>query len=163
MLTDTDSFCYHIKETDIFEIIKNNMDEFDLSDYPKDHELYNPKNKKVMGKFKNVSIEQIKEFLGLRSKMYSYKIDGETKYKNICKGIKKKLLSLILKLKIMLIHYIPMNLLIFIKMVLDLMNMNYIQKHNIKKLFHAMMIRFIFVMIILIHIPSVIIKLSKLL
>ena len=48
MFTDTDSFCYHIKETDIFEIMKNNMDEFDLSDYPKDHELYNTKNKKVM-------------------------------------------------------------------------------------------------------------------
>ena len=53
LFTDTDSFCYHIKETDIFEIMKNNMDEFDLSDYPKDHELYNPKNKKVIGKFKN--------------------------------------------------------------------------------------------------------------
>ena len=34
LMTDTDSFIYHIKKTDIFEIIKNNMDEFDLSDYP---------------------------------------------------------------------------------------------------------------------------------
>ena len=112
--------------------MKNNMDEFDLSDYPKDHELYNPKNKKVMGKFKNVSIKQILEFLGLRSKMYSYTVDGETKSKNICKGINKMLLNLKLKLTIILIHYILISLNLFIKMVLDLMNMNYIQKHNIK-------------------------------
>ena len=46
LFTVTDSFCYHIKETDIFEIMENNMNEFDLSDYPKDHEIYNPENKK---------------------------------------------------------------------------------------------------------------------
>ena len=69
------------------------MDEFDLSDYPKDHELYNPKNKKVIGKFKNESIKQITEFVGLRSKMYSLTVDGETKSKNICKGIKKEVVK----------------------------------------------------------------------
>ena len=42
-----------------------------------------------MSEFKNVLIEQILEFLGLRSKMYSYTVDGETKSKNICKGINK--------------------------------------------------------------------------
>ena len=48
LFTDTDSFCYRIKKTDIFEIMKNNMDEFYLSDYPKDHILYNHKNNKVI-------------------------------------------------------------------------------------------------------------------
>ena len=99
LFTDTDSFCYHIKETDIFEIMKNNMDEFDLSDYPKDHELYNPKNKKVIGKFKNESIKQITEFVGLRSKMYSFTVDGETKCKNRCKGIKSSVVKSEIKTK----------------------------------------------------------------
>ena len=93
LFTDTDSLCYHIKETDIFEIIKNNKDEFDLSDYPKDHELYDPKNKKVIGKFKNESIKQITEFVGLRSKLYSFTVDGETKCKNRCKGIKQSVVK----------------------------------------------------------------------
>ena len=87
-MTDTDSFVYHIKETGIFDIIKNSMDEFDLSDYPKQHELYNPKNKKVIGKFKNESIKQIIKFVGLRSKLYSYLTDNNKNIKK-CKGIKK--------------------------------------------------------------------------
>ena len=66
-----------------------------------------------------------------------------------------------LKLKIMLIHYLLMSLNLFIKMVLGLMNMNYIQKHNIKKLYLAMMIKFLFVITILIHILSGIIKLQN--
>ena len=93
LMTDTDSFIYHIKKTDIFEIIKNNMDEFDLSNYPKDHELYNPKNNKVIKKFKNESIKQITQVAAIRSKMYSYKVDGETKCKNRCKGIKKEVVK----------------------------------------------------------------------
>ena len=66
------------------------MDEFDLSNYPKDHELYNPKNNKVIKKFKNESIKQITQVVAIRSKMYSYEVDGETKCKNRCKGIKKE-------------------------------------------------------------------------
>ena len=46
-----------------------------------------------MSEFKNVLIEQILEFLGLRSKMYSLTVDGETKSKNICKGIKKEVVK----------------------------------------------------------------------
>ena len=137
------------------------MDEFDLSDYPKDHELYNPKNKKVISKFKNESIKQITEVVAIRSKMYSYRVDGENKCKNRCKGIKKKLLKMKLKLKIMFIHYILMSLNMFIKIVLEVMNMNYIQKRNIKNVCPAMTIKFLFVIIILIHILLVIIKLQN--
>ena len=93
LFTDTDSLCYHIKNIDIFNIIKNNKDEFDLSDYPKENELYDPKNKKVIGKFKNESINQITEFVGLRSKLYSYTVDSESKCKNKCKGIKRSVVK----------------------------------------------------------------------
>ena len=83
----------HIKKTDIFDIIKNNKDEFDLSDYPKDHELYDSTNKKVIGKFKNESINQINEFVGLRSKLYSFTVDGKKGCKNRCKGIKRSVVE----------------------------------------------------------------------
>jgi hypothetical protein len=77
LFTDTDSLCYHIRKEDPFKIIGDNKEWFDLSDYPIEHELYDPTNKKVIGKFKNESIEQIKEFVGLRSKLYSFTVDNE--------------------------------------------------------------------------------------
>ena len=88
LFTDTDSLCYNIKNENIFDIMKNNKSYFDLSNYDKRHELYDKINNKVIGKFKNQSPIQIKEFLGLRSKLYSYILDGETKSDNKCKGVK---------------------------------------------------------------------------
>ena len=93
LFTDTDSLCYHIRKQDIFEIIKNNKSYFDLSDYPKDSELYDPTNKKVIGKFKNESIKQITEFVGLRAKLYAYTVDEEKKDHLKCKGIKKNVVK----------------------------------------------------------------------
>lgn len=87
--TDTDSLCYEIKHTDVFEIMKNNLDEFDTSDYPKDHFLYSEINKKVIGKMKNESVKPITHFCGLRSKMYSFLADGDDKKHNKLKGVKK--------------------------------------------------------------------------
>lgn len=89
LFTDTDSLCYHIRDFDIFELMKNNKSYFDLSNYDKNHELYDKTNNKVIGKFKNESPEQIKEFVGLRSKLYSFIVDGEIKPHNKCKGVKK--------------------------------------------------------------------------
>ena len=40
IFTDTDSLCYHIRKQDIFKVIKKNKKYFDLSNYTKDHELY---------------------------------------------------------------------------------------------------------------------------
>ena len=89
LFTDTDSLCYHIRKQDIFEVIKKNSDYFDLSNYPKDHELYSNKNCKVLNKVKNESPSQITEFIGLRPKLYSYKAEGDDKNHNKCKGGKK--------------------------------------------------------------------------
>jgi hypothetical protein len=88
LFTDTDSLCYHIRKQDIFEIIKKNKSYFDLSNYPKDHELYDNANNKELGKFKNESPMQITEFIGLRAKLYTYSVDGEKKSHNKCKGVK---------------------------------------------------------------------------
>jgi hypothetical protein len=88
LFTDTDSLCYHIRKHDIFEIMKENKLQFDLSNYPKNHELYDGTNNKVVGKFKNESVKIITEFIGLRSKLYSFTVDGEEVAHNRCKGIK---------------------------------------------------------------------------
>ena len=63
LFTDTDSLCYHIKKQDPFQVMKENEDEFDLSNYNKDHFLYNKKNNKVIGKFKHdiVNVPEIKD------------------------------------------------------------------------------------------------------
>jgi hypothetical protein len=87
LMTDTDSLCYHIRNEDIFEIIKKNEDYFDLSNYPKEHELYNKKNCKELEKMKNESPAQITEFIALRAKLYTFTVDGENKFHNKCKGV----------------------------------------------------------------------------
>jgi hypothetical protein len=76
LFTDTDSLCYHIKNKDPFEFMENNKKLFDLSDYPEDHPLFDSTNKKVIGVFKNESINAIIEFCGLRSKLYAYSTDN---------------------------------------------------------------------------------------
>jgi hypothetical protein len=89
LFTDTDSLCYNIKNQDIFEIMKDNKELFDLSNYSKDHDMYDGTNNKVIGKFKNESIKPIKEFVGLRAKLYTYTIDEENESHNKAKGVKK--------------------------------------------------------------------------
>ena len=89
LFTDTDSLCYHIRKQDIFEIMKENKECFDLSDYPKDHLLHDETNKKVIGKFKNESIKQITEFVGLRAKLYAFKVEGDEEKHLKCKGVKR--------------------------------------------------------------------------
>ena len=58
--------------------------------FPKDHESGIPtgKNKKVIGKMKDeAGGKHITEFVGLRSKRSSFRIDGKEEKK--CKGIKR--------------------------------------------------------------------------
>lgn len=95
LFTDTDSLCYHIKNQNPYETIEQNKDLFDLSAYPKSHKLYDPTNKKVIGKFKDEAIDgevsYITEFVGLRSKLYSYKTESKSEMEehHRCKGVKK--------------------------------------------------------------------------
>jgi hypothetical protein len=54
LLTDTDSLCYPIKNQDPYEVMKNNKEYFDLSDYAKDHILHDrtsrtPRNTQEIG------------------------------------------------------------------------------------------------------------------
>jgi len=94
LFTDTDSLCYHIKKQDPYNLIKSKGKElFDLSNYPKNHELYDKTNSKVIGMFKNESINQITEFVALRSKLYAYKVDFDDEDHKKCKGIKRSVVK----------------------------------------------------------------------
>ena len=92
LFTDTDSFLYEIQTEDFYKDISRDVkDRFDTSDYPEGHPSGIPTgiNKKVLGMFKDEAAGKvIKEFVGLRAKLYSYKMD-EGKENKRCKGIKK--------------------------------------------------------------------------
>ena len=92
LFTDTDSFLYEIQTEDFYKDISGDVkDRFDTSDYPEGHPSGIPTgiNKKVLGMFKDEAAgKNIKEFVGLRAKLYSYKMD-EGKENKRCKGIKK--------------------------------------------------------------------------
>lgn len=90
--TDTDSFLYDIKSVDVYEEIAIDKDLFDFSNYPNTHKLFDLKNKKMLGKFKDeCGGNVIQEFVGLRSKLYSYRV----KDVDICKakGIMRNTIS----------------------------------------------------------------------
>ena len=92
LFTDTDSFLYEIQTKDFYKDISGDVkDRFDTSDYPENHPSGIPAglNNKVLGKFKDEAAGKIiKEFVGLRAKLYSFKMD-EGKENKRCKGIKK--------------------------------------------------------------------------
>ena len=92
LFTDTDSFLYEIQTEDFYKDISGDIqDRFDTSDYPEGHPSGIPTgiNKKVLGMFKDEAAGKIiKEFVGLRAKLYSYKMEQGKENKK-CKGIKK--------------------------------------------------------------------------
>ena len=96
LFTDTDSLMYQIRTNDFYKDIKKDVEsKFDTSDYPASHPSGIPTglNKKVIGMFKDeVAGKQITHFIGLRPKLYSFKIE-EGKNVKKCKGIKKSVVS----------------------------------------------------------------------
>ena len=92
LFTDTDSLCYHIETEDIYSDFFADRELFDNSDYPSDSKFYFSENKKVIGKFKDETAGvPIKEFIGLKSKMYSISLDNE-KFSKKAKGVKKNVI-----------------------------------------------------------------------
>ena len=106
LFTDTDSLMYEIETNDFYKDISPDVrDKFDTSNYPKDHGIrlrngtFRPSgietgvNKKVIGMFKGEAGGLIiSEFVGLRAKLYSFKIlktAAEIFEEKKCKGAKK--------------------------------------------------------------------------
>ena len=71
LFTDTDSLCYQITTSDLYNDMNENLDMYDTSNFSKTHPLYSSTNNKVLCKFKSETAETTPlEFLGLRAKMY---------------------------------------------------------------------------------------------
>ena len=89
LFTDTDSLTYEIEAKDVYSDFWKDKHMFDNSDYSENSPYFDKTNKKVIGKFKDEAAGMpITEFVGLRSKMYSYTKDNRTGSKT-AKGIKK--------------------------------------------------------------------------
>ena len=96
LLTDTDSLMYEIQTEDFYKDINGDVkDRFDTSGYPPGHPSGIPSgfNKKVLGILKDeVNGNVIDEFVGLRAKLYSYKMFEGEESKNR-KGVKKSVVK----------------------------------------------------------------------
>ena len=85
LFTDTDSLMYLIQTEDFYSDIKHDIRKmFDTSDFEVNHPsgIKTGVNKKVIGKFKDeVGGKQITHFIGLRPKLYTFKVEekGETR------------------------------------------------------------------------------------
>ena len=106
LFTDTDSLAYEIQTKDFYRDISSDVKEkFDTSNYPKNHPsgILTGVNKKVIGMFKDeASGKQIAEFVGLRAKLYSYRVSNacegtsrveESYEEKKCKGVKKAVIK----------------------------------------------------------------------
>ena len=106
LFTDTDSLAYEIETEDFYRDISSDVkDKFDTSNYPKNHPsgILTGVNKKVIGMFKDeASGKQIAEFVGLRAKLYSYRVSDacegtsrveESYEEKKCKGVKKAVIK----------------------------------------------------------------------
>ena len=82
LYTDTDSVMYLIQTEDFYQDINKDIKrKFDTSKYPEKHPsgIKTGINKNVIGKFKDeVNGKQITHFVGLRPKLYSFKVEDNS-------------------------------------------------------------------------------------
>lgn len=91
--TDTNSLIYNTETEDVYKNFWNDKDNFDNSDYPDESSFYVKTNTELISKFKDGACgTPIKEFVGLRSKMYSYIKDNNQNNKT-AKEIKKTVIK----------------------------------------------------------------------
>ena len=98
LFTDTDSLTYEIETEDFYKDISSDVETmFDTSNFdPSGHPsgIQVGKNKKVIGMFKDEAGGKIiEEFVGLRAKLYAYKMFEDDKEEKRCKGVKKSVIK----------------------------------------------------------------------
>ena len=75
--TDTDSLFNEIKTEDAYEDFSSDKEMLDFSNYSTKSKYYDDSNKLVIGKMKEKTRGVvIKEFVGLKPKMYSFLVDN---------------------------------------------------------------------------------------
>ena len=93
LFTDTDSLMYLIQTDDVYhDVGKDIKKKFDTCDYPENHPsgIKTGVNKKVIGKFKDEACgRQITHFVGLRPKLYTFKVEKMKKGEKKMKGEKE--------------------------------------------------------------------------
>jgi len=89
LYTDTDSLLLEIETEDFYKDMEEKKDQYDTSDYLKEHPLHSNTNKKVLGKMKDECAgTPIAEVVCLRPKMYSILRADEKNIKK-AKGVKR--------------------------------------------------------------------------
>ena len=95
LFTDTDSLAYEIQTEDFYkDITPYVQDKFDTSNFPAEHSSGIPTgvNKKIVGMLKDECGGKIMtEFVGLRTKMYAFKVGEEVTKR--AKGVKKNVIK----------------------------------------------------------------------
>ena len=96
LFTDTDKLMYLIQTDDFYHDIKKDVKKkFDTSGYPDIHPsgIKTGVNEMEIGKFKDeTGGKQITHFVGLRPKLYSYKVEEEGEIRK-AKGVKKNVVE----------------------------------------------------------------------
>ena len=91
---DTDSFIlsFDTNQENLIEFLKQTKDKFDFSELDKSHELYDPTNKKVLGKMKieTSPVLVLDSFVALRSKSYSFSYNSIPNGTQSASGIVEK-------------------------------------------------------------------------
>ena len=94
LYTDTDSLVYEVTNANIYNIMRDDIHEFDTSDYSANNPFNMPRvNKKIVGLMKDECNGEIMlEFAGLRSKMYSIRVQNQKPIKK-AKGVKSSIVK----------------------------------------------------------------------
>jgi hypothetical protein len=90
LMSDTDSFCMLVEDTDVDSAVRKLSPVMDFSNYPPEHELYDASNKNVLGLLKNEvpGSSCIKRFAGVKAKSYMVVTAEEEEIMAKAKGVK---------------------------------------------------------------------------
>ena len=82
LFTDTDSLMYETKTEDVYEDFSKDKKMFEFSNYSTKSKFYDDCNTLVVGKMKDKTTSvSIKEFVGLKPKMYSFLVNDSSDHK----------------------------------------------------------------------------------
>ena len=94
LITDTDNLMYQIKTEDVYEDFSCDKEMFDFSNCLTKSKYYDNSNKLVIGKMKDETRGvAIAEFVGLKTKMYSFLVDNIER--NKAKGVNTNVIGTI--------------------------------------------------------------------